>query len=165
MENLDAEISNRGHLNISIEIDEDITHYYLLTHCRWLPSSAFITARPIDVSNKIFMCHQKFFIFVLMILNKIAIHWYNSNCIPWTVNYSDIISEEPHIQIGKFWAVAGRKVNDTRITIATNENEVPPTACRLSNSLTELSYTNSTWWSVYCCILYYCTQYTQLLCL
>ena len=102
----------------------------------WLTADDFpvqlllITARPIDVSkklNKIFMCHQKFFIFVLMILNKIAIHWYNSNCIPWTVNYSDIISEEPHIQIGKFWAVAGRKVNDTRITIAMNENEVATT--------------------------------------
>ena len=45
--------------------------------------------------------------------------------------------KEPCIQNGKFWAVAGKKVNGTKITIAMNENEVPPTACRLSNSLTE----------------------------
>ena len=50
--NLDDEITNGKHLNFSIEIDKDMSVYYLMTHCRWLPGSTFLTSIPIDVNKR-----------------------------------------------------------------------------------------------------------------
>ena len=47
------------------------------------------------------------------------------------------VKKSCNIQTGQFWTVPSKKGNGTKITIAMNDNEVPPTACRLGNSLSE----------------------------
>ena len=51
--NLDSEIANGQILNFSIVIDKDLPERCLMTHCRWIPGSAFNTTRPVVVSKKI----------------------------------------------------------------------------------------------------------------
>ena len=50
--NLDSEIAYGQILNFSIVIDKNLPEHCLMTHCRWIPGSAFNTTRPIVVSKR-----------------------------------------------------------------------------------------------------------------
>ena len=140
--NLDTEISNGGHFNVSIEIDKDMQEYYLMTHCRWLPSSAFTTARPIDINKKLiknFHVPPKVLCFCLndskqdCYTDTIATA-YPGQSITVTVMLS---VNRPYIPTSKFWDLSSTKMNGTKITVVMNDNEVPPTSCKLGNTLSE----------------------------
>lgn len=134
-------------MNFSIEVDKDFPINYLMTHCRWLPGSAFSTTQPTVVNRKFiknFHLPPK----VLCICNNnnekdcytdtlASVHPGQSITVKLSINET-ILNDQP-IQTAGYWAKK-EKFNSKYTTIAVemNEEKVPPTACRLAK-LTEVT--------------------------
>jgi len=113
-----------------------------MTHCRWLPGTAFNTTRPIDVNKKIvknFHLPLK----VLCVCNDSKQDYYTdtlatvypgqSITVMLSVNKTLYRLEKPPY----FWNSKNSvlvKENGTNVTIQMNDNEVPPTACKLAEA-------------------------------
>ena len=143
--NLDDEITSGKHLNFSIEIDKDMSVYYLMTHCRWLPGSAFLTSRPIDV-NKRFVKNFHLPPKVLCVcINESGQDCYTDTLATvypgQSITVMLLINETAIYERNKptryFWVTASKEDDGTKVTVEMNKNEVPPTACRLANLLVE----------------------------
>ena len=131
-------------LNYSIEIEQSMSFYCLMNHCRWLPGSAFSTTKPVDVNKKFiknFHLPPKVLCVCLnnhkqdCYIDTLATV-YPGQAITVMLSVNETALTTANLQATHYW----KTENSITITAEINKNQVPPTTCRL---LTELSYTDS----------------------
>jgi len=136
--NFDNKFTNGNDLKYSIEIDKKMSDYYLMTHCRWLPGTAFNTTRPIDVNKKFVKNFHLKSKGLCICLNDSKQDCYNdtsATVYPGQSITVMLLVNKTLDQLEKplyFWHSENTiKENGTTVIIQMNDNEVPQTACKL----------------------------------
>ena len=143
--NLDSEIAHGQILNFSIVIDKTLPEHCLMTHCRWIPGSAFNTTRPVVVSKRMiknFPLPPK----VLCVCSKDSkLNCYTDTLatvypgqlltVMFSLNHTMLYSEEESSYQIIFPSV--EKNYGKIVTVEMNDKRTSPTACKLANPATE----------------------------